>query len=668
MQVHFFPSSRRLIRTLMEIEPEYTMSLPEETFKRKYEKELGKEILRFIDDELHVRQEKVNFLETWRKEIKEFKANSTYILYLENDFPQSFYFREFKDRVELRKNIVGYLPRTDRDFGSAINPALSIFPKILNSYKIDCIILSITPLGLVPYDVKTLQPLINIQPFSSPNLFNYSETEQISRYLRIRAELMGKIPPKDSNLDKTAFIFEYKGKKRPISWGEIEKKCIKMAMRDFINISKIFLENNEKHKPILFMSQKKHLKELRELLKKYNLYDEELDVVEKFLKKNAGNEEYIMWGIASPPLIGKSILDVNGVEKFYCGGLERTIREKINNRKIEVFYGNLLTGVLRDKKLLRFFENWLDPKIDSVDAVHAEPVLCKNGSPILDYNDKEFCSVEKYRKWREKQNNEDVVKMEKYVIERGIHPWTYIIQLIQSKIEKELYPPKIPRLEPCEEKSDYHFSDFNRTPVENIVRNVLEDKIKEKKIITSSGAEGTIKEFAIIGKLMHEARRFCSVSCHDIPSFTEVWLKLNVSFKGQNYTISGISDIILETMDGALHICDTKLEASYFPPKGHRLQVFAEALAALQQFKKPIDSVSIFYHTDSLKRGILFSFWLGVEEQQKAYNEIGEQIFDYQQMKENPKLIPKFFEKYKNRMKDPELVKKIIEETFKVSF
>ncbi|MEM5879327.1 MAG: hypothetical protein QXU74_02430, partial [Candidatus Aenigmatarchaeota archaeon] len=556
---------------------------------------------------------------------------------------------------------------TDRDFGSPLNPALSIFPKILNSYKIDCTIISVTPLGPIPYDAKTLEPLIKTEPFSSPNLFDYSETERLSRYLKIRAELMDKIPPKDSDLEKTAFHFYYNKRKKPITWGEIEKKCIKMMTQDFLKIFETFIENNKEHRPILFMSQKEHLKELRKLFQKYNLYDEELDVIKKFLENNQGDEEYIMWGIASPPLIGRSIVDINGAERFYIGKLERTIREKINNKKFEIVYGHLLTGVIRNKKLLRFFENWLSPNINSVDTIHAEPVLCKRGSVFQDYNDKEFCSSEKYFEWREK-HGEDVLKLENYVRERGIQPWTYIIQLIQAKIEKELYPPKIIKTEASEEKSNYHFSDLNRTPVENVVRDALEEKIKDKRITTASGAEGTIREFATIGKLMHDARRFCSVSCHDFIPFTEVPLRLNLSYNGQRYTISGIADIILETESDGLHICDTKLEASYSPAKGQRAQVFAEALASIQQFKKPIDSVSIFYHTDVFKKGVLFVFYLDQEQQQKVYTEIGEQIFEYYQMKENPSLIPKFFEKYKKRMKDPELVKKTIQEVFRISF
>lgn len=351
------------------------------------------------------------------------------------------------------------------------------------------------------------------------------------------------------------------------------------------------------------------------------------------------------------------------------GMLERIIRKKINSEKIEVVYGTTLTGErLKDKKLLKFFENWLDTDIDSITTVYATPVPCKKGSIVREYNDEEFCSKEEYIKWRERQKESDIWRLEEYVDESGIQPWTGIIQLIQSKIEEELYPPKLMIREINLESSDYHFSYLTRTPVENILKDDIDEEIKNKRIITKSGKGGTIEEFGKIGSLIHDCRRYCSISCHDFTKFTEVPLELNVSYGGYKYKISGISDIILETGKGKLHVCNTKLEASYFPPRGQRMQVLAEALAAMQLFKKELDSVSLYYHTSVLREGILFVFFPTQEQQQKILNEIGKEVYDYFQMKENPKLIPEYFSKYKRWMKDPELVKKIIEKRLNITF
>jgi len=176
-----------------------------------------------------------------------------------------------------------------------------------------------------------------------------------------------------------------------------------------------------------------------------------------------------------------------------------------------------------------------------------------------------------------------------------------------------------------------------------------------------------MKNLTLIGTLIHDLRRRCTPSCNDFTKFTEVPLRFKFKAEGHNYTISGIADIVVETKSGLLHICDTKLEASYSPPKSQRLQVYAEALAATQQFRKGVHSVSVFYATNIFKEGMLFVFDMDSNLQQKTLSEIGEQIYDYYQMKDSPNKIPKLFEKYKGRMRDPELVKKLIEEKFHIT-
>jgi len=668
MQIHFFPSSRRAIRNLQEAEPEEVIFLPEKTFNKNHDKELAEEILSFLEENFWTREEKINFLKEWAEGMGDFKSDLQYFLYVENEFPLSYFFDENKDRIEIKKNILAkFVPKTNRDFSSPINPALNIFSKILNSYKIKGLIICVTPLGLVPYDTESLEPLINIHPFYIPDIFNIKVVENMSRYLRLRAELMGKKPPKDSNLDEIAFYFEYNGKTKPITWKKVERECSKMLIQYFLENSEIFIKNNQHQKPILFLSQKPYLKKFREILQNNNLYDSEFDIVKNFLKNNPGDEDYMIWGLAAPSLIGRTEIDINNRKKFYIGKLERTIREKIGNERVELVYGHLLSGrVLKNRKLLTFFEIWLSPDIKSIE-IYPEPVLCNKGSILLDYNEEEFCSYEKYLRWKEEWGEEKIKKLEEYVKERGpIQPWTYIIQQIQSKIEEELFPLKYTR-EESEAKSDYHFSDLNRTPVENLVRDVLEEEMKEREIVTSSGTKEKMKNLTLIGTLIHDLRRRCTPSCNDFTKFTEVPLRFKFKAEGHNYTISGIADIVVETKSGLLHICDTKLEASYSPPKSQRLQVYAEALAATQQFRKGVHSVSVFYATNIFKEGMLFVFDMDSNLQQKTLSEIGEQIYDYYQMKDSPNKIPKLFEKYKGRMRDPELVKKLIEEKFHIT-
>ncbi|MEM5869744.1 MAG: hypothetical protein QXR09_01080 [Candidatus Aenigmatarchaeota archaeon] len=685
-----FTSSKRVIRNLLEVEGPRLYCLAVDTFKGEYDKNLALSTLEFLEKELYSRKEKVEFLRNLNEEIKKFELKSPIVLYTENSYPYSYYFRREKERIVPIKNIRGvplenteWIPKTYEDLSSRINPSLDILYKIINSYRkgnkplnsIMTIVL-VTPIGLIPFSCKNFEPLIKIQPFSIIDVTNYEAVEKWSRKIRLRSELMGEIPPKDSNLEATAFELYYNGKTKPITWGKIEKICSKILLRYFINQAEDFIQKNTQQTAILFFTGKKYLNEFRRVLEEYRLYNPKLDITKEFLKKHAGDKEYMSWGLGSSNLIGYYSTDVCGVRKFYPGKLERTIRDIEGIERGEIVYNSSLLGTPpRDRKLLRFFEIWFDEDFNK-EEVYAKPVECKRGSIFFDFNDKNLCSSEKYLEWKKRQKEEDVQELERFVrITNPLQQWTGIVQLIQEKIKKEIYPLDLNSKVREDGSYDYSFSKFNKTPLENALEDLGLTREKEtEEVVTALGIKSTLQKLAKIGKLIHDARRFCTISKQNLINSTEVPLLLSIgNYTYGDFKIFGIVDFLGRTEDGKCHICDTKLEASFSPTRGQRYQVLAAGMAIEQNYNIRFDSGSNYYHTSVFREGILFTYSYFPQKIPDIVNDMIEQVYDYHRIMDcinsnNLNRIPEYFKKYfmsKKRMVKTERlenVRKIIEE------
>lgn len=679
MKVIHFTSSRRFVRNLIEVDKDKVNSLIEDAFYRQHDRELAHATLEFLEKELYPRKEKVEFLKNWSEEMKNFEYDKPIIIYTEPYFPYSFYFKKEGDRIVQKENMIGIpfrnvevIPKTSRDLCSSINPMLDVVSKIINSYKLkekalnlSTIITLVTPVGFIPYNPRTLEPLISIANFSIPDITDYAIVERLTRVLRLRAELMGKKPPKDSNLNDVAFKFKYKEREKDVTWGKVEKICSKLLNQYFINEAKDFVRKNLKQKPILFLTGKIFSNSFRRVLNYYNIYDPELDVVREFLNSNLGDKEYMSWGLGTSKLIGKYITDSRGVKKFIPGKLERIIKE-LGCEKIDVVYcSSLLEEPLRERKLQGFFEIWFE---DIGEKIYSKPIECRSGSIFFDFNEESLCTRERYDEWKKEVCEEKVKKLEGFIRSTNkIQQWTGIIQAIQMRVEKELYPFEVIG-ENSLEKCDYHFSDFLRTPVENVLKDFgLTAEIEAQEIKTAQGITSTLKELGEIGELIHDARRFCSLSKYDFSKFTELPLSFELgSQEYGDFIVGGKCDIALITEDGKVHVCDTKLGAPFSPPLGHVYQVLAACLAIAQKYGTEIDSGSNYYHTNLFKEGMVFIYHFTPDKINAISKDMIKQINDYLEMKDNPKNIAKYFKFYKDRMKDPEKIKKIVEEKLNV--
>ncbi|MEM5853130.1 MAG: hypothetical protein QXG39_01960 [Candidatus Aenigmatarchaeota archaeon] len=678
MKVLHFTSSRRFIRNLMEVDKNYTVSLVEDAFYRNYERELALTTLKFLEEELYPRKEKVEFLRDLRKNLDKFEyPDKIFVVYTEPYFPYNFYFRKEGDRIVQRENLLGIplksielIPKTSRDLYSKVNPAIDIISKIINSYKFRdkslsflSMITLVTPIGFVPFNPINLEPFINFNSFSVPDITDYQVVERLTRFLRLRSELMGKKPPKDSDLEKKAFDFYYKGKEREMSWGEVEKICIKLNNQHFINEAKKFIEKNLKQKPILFLTGKSFSKNLRKVLEHYRIYDPELDVVKEFLNNNFGDKEYMSWGLGTSRLIGRYITDSRGVRKFLPGKLEKIIKDKFGFEKFDLVYNSsLLEEPLRERKLQKFFDIWFD---EDHEKIYCKPVECRRGGIFLDFNDESLCTLERYEKWKKGVKEENWKNLENFVkLTNKIQQWTGIIQAIQMKIEEEMYPFEKIRERSLHESCDYHFSDFGRTPVENVLRDLgFREEIEREVVTTAQGIRATLQELSEIGNLIHDVRRSCSLSKHDFKKFTEVPLSLKLeSPEYGDFRIEGRADIVLVTEGGKVHVCDTKLGAPFSPPVGHVYQVLAASLALHQDYGFNFDTGSNYYHTNVFKEGMIFIHYFPEERVKILSSDMIQEVHDYLQMKDNPKTIPRYFKKYQQKMKDPEKMKRMVED------
>ncbi|MEM5836138.1 MAG: hypothetical protein QW040_04130 [Candidatus Aenigmatarchaeota archaeon] len=663
--IHSFTSSRRLVRNLQEIDKGYVNCLPIDSFKRDYDILLGLEVLNFIEKEFKPRKEKVQFLKQLREENEKICLGKSICFYIENEYPLSFYFEKKKGRVVQKSQIIGTIMKTNRDLTSPLNPALDIISKIINSYKIgkkllreNSYVILVTPLGFIPYDPKTLKPLIEHEPFYVPNIFDLKLTEKLALYSKILMEVRGKTPPKDLNFDEEAFKLRVR-KEKPIYWRDVERICSKIALQDFKNLAQRFFENNLEQIPILLLSGKDHMNELRKILKQLGLYNSKHDIAKEFLKNNPGDEEYRRWGLGSSRLIGK-VTKLKRSERLYLGKLERLIKREFDCEGITAVYNSSLIGEpLHEKKLLKFYEIWLP---DS-ESFYGKPVPCTQGSIFLDFNEEECCSSKMYEEWKKAHTKEEVKKLEDFVKSRNfIQQWTGIIQQIQIKIEKELYPLLNYNIWK-EGKGDYTFSNFSRTPVEVAMQDLgFLEGIEKREITTSLGTKATLQELAEVGSLIHDARRKCSVSMHDFTKFTEVPLafKLENNFYG-DYQIYGKADIVLQDEDGKAHICDTKLEAPVSPTRGQRYQIVCAGISIQQALGMQFEG-SVHYFTSPLKKDLTFLLYFTPEQIDWILEDMATQVYHYHEMIDNEKKIPKYFEIWKNRMKDPETIEKIIRE------